>query len=237
MSEAIYSVDKTCPVCEKAFPVTRVRSRLILNKQDSDFCSYYKDINPYYYTVWVCPHCGYAAQDSEFEGISSKGIELMKRFLASRAVNIDFGGTRTAEQAIVTYKLAIFYGEMIGMAASKVGGLYLRLAWLYREIAQAEEETAAMLKAAEFYEQALSKERLPIGGMSEVTITYLIGELLRRSGQNGKSLLYFNQVVSNPQAKLEKRVMDLAREAWHQAREDDKKEKEAQKPAEPTTEA
>ncbi|MEN6567988.1 MAG: DUF2225 domain-containing protein [Veillonellales bacterium] len=220
MTNALYAVEKTCSICGESFMVTKVRSRLVKMKQDTDFCCYYKGINPYYYTVWVCPHCGYAAQDTMFDRLSAGAAAKIKNFLASRKVNLNLGGTRTREQAVDAYKLAIFYEELIEAAASKIGGLYLRLAWVYREGQQGEEEQLALKKAVEFYDQALSRERLPIGVMSEITLTFLVGELYRRTGAVDKSLQYFSKVVSSPQAKLERRILTMAREAWQQAREE-----------------
>lgn len=218
MADILYTVDKTCEICNKDFAVTRVRTRLVKIKQDTDFCTYYKDVNPYYYTVWVCPHCGYAAQDSHFSAILPANVDKVSKFLAGREVNINLGGVRTREQAIAAYKLAIFFSEMENLAASDIAGLYLRLGWLFREGEMVSEEKTALAKAADNFEQALSKERLPIAGMSEVSLTYLIGELLRRTDQSPQALPYFSKVVSNPQAKMEKRILDMARDAWHEAR-------------------
>jgi len=219
MTELLYNVDKTCSICEKEFQATKVRTRIIKLKQDNDFCTYYQDVNPYYYTVWVCPHCGYAAQESHFSQVSSANKDKISRFLAGKEVKINLSGSRTRSQAVTAYKLAIYFAEMEGLALSEVAGLYLRLGWLYREGEQVEEERLALAKAADYFEKALFKERLPIGGMSEVAITYLIGELLRRTNRYEQALLYFSKVVSSPQAKMERRILDMARDAWHEARE------------------
>ncbi|MBC8015468.1 MAG: DUF2225 domain-containing protein, partial [Sporomusaceae bacterium] len=140
MAEALYFLEKDCAVCEGSFEVTCVRSRLSLIKQDTDFCAHYKDINPYYYTVWACPHCGYAARDIDFEKISETMAAKVREFLSARNVKVNLAGIRSWEQAIVTYKLAIFYSELTAASASKMAGLYLRLGWLYREGGQVEEE-------------------------------------------------------------------------------------------------
>ncbi|CQR72765.1 hypothetical protein SOV_01480 [Sporomusa ovata DSM 2662] len=218
MTEPTYSVEKECPVCQQKFNVTRTRGRQILVKQDSDFCSYFRDINPYYYTIWVCPHCGYAATDSYFAELSVAAKDKIAKFLASRAVNVNYSGNRTREQAIATYKLAIFFAELITAPASKLADLYLKLSWLYREGEDEEDEKSALAIACEQYEQALSRERLPIGTLSEAAVSYLIGELARRTDQIEKALLYLGKVVGNPAAKLEPRVFKLTRDAWHAAR-------------------
>ena len=63
MASPLYQVEKTCPICEKAFTVTKTRGQMIPVKTDTDFCTHYNDLNPYYYAIWLCPHCGFAAQD------------------------------------------------------------------------------------------------------------------------------------------------------------------------------
>ena len=218
MADPLYSVEKECPICEKKIEVTCVRSRLILIKQDADLCAYYKGVNPYYYTVWVCPHCGYAARDTDFGEITSAMVEKIKSFLITRDVKVNLSGIRTREQAVVSYQLAIFYSGMIAAPASKLAGLYLRLGWLYREGEQSNDEHKMLVKACEHYEQALATERMPLGNMSELTVMYLIGELLRRSGQHDKALQYLSKVVSSPLVKVEKRIGDLARESWQEMR-------------------
>lgn len=218
MADALYFVEKECAVCGKNFEVTCVRSRLALIKQDTDFCAYYKDVNPYYYTVWVCPHCGYAARDTDFREITTSVATKIQEFLSSKEVKVNLCGIRTREQAIVSYKLAIFYAELAADKASKRAALHLRLGWLYREGQQDDEENKMLVKACECYEQALAKERTPIGNLSELTVMYLIADLLRRTGQNEKAVLYLSRVVASPLAKIEKRIADLARDLWQEIR-------------------
>ncbi len=217
-AEILYTAEKTCVMCDKKFTVTKVRNRLSMLKQDSDFCTYYKEVNPYYYVVWVCPHCGYAAQDTYFEEPPANSATI-KKFLTGRKVKVDFGGPRTRQQALTTYKLAIYFAEMAGTLPSRLAGLYLKLGWLYREGGLPDEEAAMLDKARQQYENAFLKERTPIGNMSQLTLEYLIGELLRRTGRLPEALNYLSKVVGNPQAKNEKRILELAREAWTLARD------------------
>lgn len=226
MAELLYIVEKECPLCRKTFSTTRVRNNLRLLKQDTDFCSYYMDINPYYYSIWVCPHCGYAAQDTYFnDAISSAASEKLRTFLNGRQVNVDFGGTRIRDQAIATYKLAIFYAEMILTPASRLAGLWIKLAWLFREAEQAGEEQIALGKALEYYEKASVKERMPIGQLTELTLQFLLGELYRRTGKIDEAIAYLGRLVSDPHVKSERRIAESARECWKLAR-DAKKEQE-----------
>lgn len=222
MAEALYVVERECAICQTKFEVTCVRSRLSLIKQDTDFCAYYKDINPYYYTVWVCPHCGYAARDTDFPEILPPQAKKIKDFLAGRDVKVNLCGVRTREQAIVSYKLAIFYGELLAVSKSKLGALHLRLAWLYREGQLVEEEGKEIANACSCYEEALSKERMPLGNMSELAVMYLVADLLRRTGRRDESKLYLSRIVSNPLSRIEKRIGDLARDLWQEIRAEER---------------
>lgn len=217
MNQFLYVAQKQCPICAKEITVTRVRSRLEMIKQDSDFCRYYKGLNPYYYDIWVCSHCGYAASHNYFEELPP-AVDSVRSFLTGRKVKANFAGERTRDQAIVTYKLAIYFAEMAKLLPSRVGGLYLKLAWLFREGAQHSEEQASLEKASEYYELAFLKEKMPIGNLTELTVEYLCGELLRRTGKTAEALHFLSKVVGNPKAKQEKRILEMAREAWNEAR-------------------
>ena len=105
------------------------------------------------------------------------------------------------------------------MPASHIASLELRLAWLYREKEMVDEEMEMMKRAVKDYEAAFMREQTPIGNLTEITLTYLIGELNRRLGHYDESLSYLSRVVSNPQAKNEKRILEMARDAWQQVRD------------------
>jgi len=221
MADMLYTVEKECPVCKKKLPVTKTRGRQKLVRQDSDFCSHFAgDINPYYYSIWVCPHCGFAAPDSSFENLSAAAEEKLREFLKGKVVKLDLSGRRSREQAITAYKLAIYFGEQFtGLRNSTLAELYLKLGWLYREGGQAAEEAAALDRAREYYERALVREHPPFGNLSALAVEYLIGELFRRTGRFDEAIAYLGKVVYSPEAKAEHRLREMAREAWQAARQ------------------
>ena len=224
MVDPLYQVEKTCPVCEQKFKMTKMRGQVVPTATDTDFCTHYRDLNPYYYAVWACSQCGFAAHEERFFTFSESAREKLKKFLSGRKVNLDLGGPRTWEQAVTSHKLAIFYARMAMLPASHIASMELRLAWLYREKEMAAEELDMIQHAVNDYQTAFMREQTPIGNLTALTLTYLIGELLRRLGRYEESLTYLGKVVGNPQAKNEKRILDLAREAWHAAREAKNKE-------------
>ena len=219
MADPLYQVEKTCPICEKKFKLTKTRGQAVSVSTDTDFCTRFADLNPYYYTIWVCPHCGFAAHEERFFTLLEGARLKLKEFLEGRKVNLDLCGSRTWDQAVTSYKLAIFYAGMVSLPASHIASLELRLAWLYREKEMVDEEMEMIKRAVKDYEAAFMREQTPIGNLTEITLTYLIGELNRRLGNYDESLSYLSRVVSNPQAKNEKRILEMARDAWQQVRD------------------
>lgn len=217
--ELTYSVEKSCPLCNKSFHVTKTRSKLRTLRQDTDFNVIYEQINPLYYSIWFCHHCGYAAQENVFsEILEQQGVKI-KTFLDTCKVSIDFPGIRSREQAILLFKLAIFQSELIDAKSSRLAGLYLRLAWFYREAEDAVMEELALEKALEHYEMASAKEPLPIGNMNETTLYYLMAQLQYRLGKTDLAARGFSRIISSNAAKSEKRILEMARDAWNEIKE------------------
>jgi uncharacterized protein (DUF2225 family) len=200
-------------------------------RQDTDFNIVYEQINPLYYSVWFCPHCGYAALESHFSDIPERSVQVLRDFLEGCQVSMDLPGVRSREQAIILYKLAIFYSDLIDAKNSRLASLYLRLAWLYREAADESLEMMALEKALEYYEKASFKEGFPIGNMNELTMDYLIAQLQFRTGKLDQAAANFSRIIANPQAKSEKRISELARDAWADIKAK-RKEAENEAPAE-----
>lgn len=213
-----FTVEKECPICSKKFQVTRTRSRLIKISQDSDFCVHYKDFNPYYYTIWVCAHCGYAAEEKHFDQLKESDKKKIADFLSNKKVGIQHKETRNREDAVAAYKLAIYFADMIEVPASRMAGLYLKLGWLYREGGDIELEQGILQRSLEYYVKALVTERFPIGALSDVAVTYLIGDLHRRLGDNEKAAQYLSQVIGDHRAKREPTIYNLARDLWQEIR-------------------
>ncbi len=233
MVDPLYQVEKTCPICEQNFKLTKTRGQTVALSTDTDFCTHFRDLNPYYYTIWVCPHCGFAAHEERFFSLLEGARKKLHEFLTGRKVNLDLSGPRTWEQAVTSYKLAIFYADMVTLPASHIASLELRLAWMYREKEKTAEELDMLNRAVKNYEAAFMREQTPIGNMSEVMLMYIIGELLRRTGQYEQALSYLARVVGNPMAKNEKRVLEMARDAWQLTRDEKKAaETAAENPAE-----
>lgn len=216
-----FVVEKPCPICGKKTRVVKTRSRVIVEKKDVDFCTHYKGFNPYLYTIWVCEHCGYAADEKTFTGaMASIQKEKITAFVTTRRVNFKFAETRGLSEAVASYKLAIYYAELTGASLAQRAGLYLKLAWIYRIAGDAENEKPMLKKAAELYDQSVMTERYPIGQMSDTMAIFLVGAIYFELGEIETATQYISRLIGDQNLRTtDPQMYERARSLWTDVRE------------------
>ena len=102
MAEYTYTVEKPCPVCGEKTHVTKLKARLITLSTDEDFCVHYQGVNPYRYRVWLCEHCGFAADEKQFadEPLSARDKAKIQELLEGRTINLPYHEERTVEVSV-----------------------------------------------------------------------------------------------------------------------------------------
>lgn len=215
MNSPLYQVKVKCPVCGASFNTSRVRSKCcIVEGRDTDFCVYYKEYNPMYYEVAVCRHCGYADMYSRFDEIDPEDAGIVRAKIEGKWNGRDFGGERTMEDALDSFKLALFCAQLRkGTPAGALASICMRLAWLYRIKGDAKEEKRFLAHALDQYMELYDRGRTP-EKMDEITLVYLIGELSRRLGKGKDAVVWFNRVVSHEMSKQKPLIVRMAREQW-----------------------
>jgi uncharacterized protein (DUF2225 family) len=219
MNEALYSKKMNCPICGKQFSSMKAKVNACkVEKKDEDFCVHYVDLNPMYYEVFVCPFCGYSASENSFSQINDTEINLLSDAFAGRKVGRSFCTERSLDDAIATFKLAIYTAELRKAKPSVLAGLCLKLAWLYWFAGDKQEEVFLNFALKNYWE-AFDKEELPIGNLSEVSILYLLGELSRRVGKLNDAVVWFGKAVASPDRVSNPRIERMAREQRSLAKE------------------
>ncbi|MHB9145541.1 MAG: DUF2225 domain-containing protein [Symbiobacteriia bacterium] len=219
LQKYFYQQEQSCPVCAEKFPATKVRkSMCAVDRRDTDFYNHCAPVDPNAYSVWVCPQCGYAASDANFADVTPVEKGLLQKALAGRPKPPDLTGQRDTALALQAMEQALFCAQARQGKPSVLAGLYLKTAWVLRAANDAT-ETAYLEQALENYRQAYQSEALPLGKMSELTLTYLIGELSRRLGNLNEAVNWFYQVVNSPDAPREPQILNQAKEQWRLARE------------------
>ncbi len=233
MGEFTFTVQKTCPICGESTRIVKTKSKLMVEKTDEDFCVHYKGFNPYFYKIWFCEHCGFAADEKTFLGtMPSLHKKKIQEFLAQRKLGMQFVEERGIPDAVASFKLAIFYAEMTDQPLAKRAGLYLELAWIYRADGEQDKENEMMQRAADLYDTSLMTERYPINGLSDNTVVYLIGAIYFRMQDYEKSTQYLSRIIGDQSIRdNDNRLYKRARDLWQTIREDtrDKNPEEAEK--------
>ncbi len=226
MGQYTFTVEKKCPICGETTRVVKVKSKLLAERTDEDFCVHYKDFNPYFYKIWFCEHCGFAADEKTFLGsIPLTHKRKIQEFLNSRKLGLKFVEERQVPDAVASFKLAIFYAELTGQSLAKRAGLYLELGWIYRASEEKEREGEMLERAISLYDRSLMTERYPINGLSDNTVIYLIGAIYYRLHDFEKSTQYLSRIIGDQRIRDEDIVLyKRARDLWQRVREENKEE-------------
>ncbi|MCI3920027.1 DUF2225 domain-containing protein [Paenibacillus sp. TRM 82003] len=217
--EPLYQTTVECTNCRREFRTARVRpSFKKAARTDTDFCTYYKEgsENPEFYVVRVCVNCGFASTDNFAKSINDRQRAAFEDRIGATWKMKDFGGRRTLEDAMFTYKLALITAQAIGERPRIVAGILHHIAWLYRYQDKAEGEARFLRYALEEYIRVYETEGLE---MNNAKLMFLIGELHRRLKEYTDAVKWFGRVIND------KRIMDAGmiracREGWASARED-----------------
>ncbi|WP_407307525.1 DUF2225 domain-containing protein [Desulfosporosinus sp. SB140] len=214
---ALYATKVNCPYCGNDFQTLRVRYRhSIPYKIDSDFCPHYKegDSNPHFYYAKVCPECGFAFTEEFSDNFPLGTKELIKVKITAEWRKKEFGQVRDVEKAIESLKLAIYSATLKREKHSVLGGLCMRLAWIYRTENRQEEEERFMKLALQEYEESYVHSDFKGTSLSEIRVLFILGELSRRLGQFSKAISYFSKIAEHPRRYEETKILEMARKQW-----------------------
>lgn len=214
MLDSLYNKSVVCPVCQKKNEVTKVKSKeCVVASRDTDFCIYYESVNPIFYDVWVCEYCGYAAQGERFESISPIDAKRVKENISTHWKSRSFSGERDIEKAMEAFKLALYNLCKSSAKPIEYAKVCLRIAWLYR-MQKDEREVEFLKHALKYYCETYENESFPVGKLDEYTCMYMIAELNRRVGKYDDAIVWFNKIISSPEARANKVLIENAREQY-----------------------
>lgn len=216
--EPLYQSKLQCICCETPFATSRVRpSFKKAIATDTDFCGYYKDdVNPDYYVVRVCPICGFASTENGLDRLNDLQKRKYMDVVGMRWVPADYGGNRTAKQALACYKLALLSAQTVGEKERVVAGILHHIAWLYRYESNMAEEQRFLRFALQAYIRVYEEEG---ASLNNARLMYVIGELHRRIGEYNDAVRWFSRVV-NDKKIVDSAMIRACREQWQLIREE-----------------
>lgn len=214
LASLFFEKEVTCPICLTPFNIVVVKSNKVIPVgRDADFRQIYPDLTPYFYDIYVCPSCHYAAPKSIFDTVKHDEVLAIAEVLSKSKLQIDPLGEREPIDAITCYKLALLCMSYRNVPNSTIAGVCLKTAWVYR-VMRDPREIDYLKKAIHYYKEAYANERFPIAGLSENRLSYLLGELSRRAKDYPEAIQWFSKVVMSPSASNEPAILKMAREQW-----------------------
>ena len=226
MADPIWLKDVKCKACDNEFKTPRIRiTALRVKSGDSDFHKTYEGMRPYLYAVTTCPACNYSGRNEDFDKQELDYYpEIIKLALAIKAAgkNHKFPDTleQSYEDAVKKHLLAIsFYKHYKPENPNTISGLYMHIAWIYREEEDAENEKKYLQHALEYYVKTFEKGVHIPEKIGEPGIMYLIGELNRMLDNDNDAVTWFSRAVQHDLIENFPNIENLARDAWEKITE------------------
>lgn len=212
-ADFLYDKEIDCPLCEHKIKVRVVkRSGLRLIRKDSDSLPYYKYINPLFYDVWVCNHCGYAAMESTFlNELKMSERDLIEKSVSSHWQYREYPAVMPLETALDRYKIALYCAEIRHARETEMSMLLLKMAWLHRLKGNYEIEKRCLAKAVMAFKVLYEKGSFPVAGMDESALVYMLADLHNRIDDEKECLIWLGVLLNDRQAKpaLKEKARDL----------------------------
>ncbi|HWP97838.1 MAG TPA: DUF2225 domain-containing protein [Syntrophomonadaceae bacterium] len=209
----LYDKQIDCPLCDQKTALRVVkRSTLRLAGRDSDSMPTYKFINPLFYDVWQCNHCGYAALEGYFtREIAPDDKKVLLQEVAARWIERTFPGIYESGMALNRYKIALYCTNLRRSDQTEITLLYLKMAWIYRTKHDQGMEARCLALALEGFKSLYEVGHFPVAGMDESALIYMIADLCNRTADNQQSLRWLEMVLTNQSIKpaLKEKARDL----------------------------
>lgn len=228
--EPVWLKKVICKACGKEFITPRIRTSTIKVKSiDSDFKKNYEDINPILYSITSCPECNYSARNEDFDKNElDYHPEIIKLALSIKEhkKNIRFPEDKniTIKQAEQKHILAItFYNCYKPPNFTVISGLYMHLAWIYRDIKDNKKEKEYLLLARDNYIKAYEKGNFIPETIGEPGIIYLIGEINRMLGNYTEAVQWFSKGIKHQDIRNYPNIERLIKDGWEKINEEKRK--------------
>ena len=182
-------IQLTCPVCDEQFTSQAVQTTNSFGGKRTDFHERAAGSQPLPYYVHLCPRCGFAGGEQAFSERFDVGPTIKQRVwdeLAPRVSERELTGSEKYEAAA---KVAEWHGD----APRMIADLLLRAAWCCVDEGDIEAERYFRRKAAAAFADALAQYD-SVNPDERAVLTYLVGELYRRSGDVRSAYEWFKKV-------------------------------------------
>ncbi len=196
LEKLLYDKSYVCPLCGEAFKNKAIRSgKNQLISIDDDLYPHYSLVNPLYYCIVVCPHCGYSVLSKTFGPLLPKQKEWLNAHFSKNKITPYYKEYTTSKDALQKYKMALLACITKKGHISEQAYIALNIAWIYRDLKDHSNEQLFLRRAYDGFCEALTKEHFPILGMDEFTLTYSIAAIAYEIGELESSKKYLSTIL------------------------------------------
>jgi len=203
----LQQIDLKCPVCDTRFRSQAVVSTNSFGGKRTDFHERAAGTQPLPYLIHTCNRCGYSGAERDFTE-EADVTPTLKEHVWNELAPVASTGMTGSEK----YEAAAKVAEWQALDVRHVADLLLRAAWCCVDESDTEAERFFRRKAAWKFEEALASYD-GVAREERAVLTYLVGELWRRVGDDRQATAWFNRVgseISDP--ATQQWVLDAARQ-------------------------
>lgn len=194
-------IELTCPVCASDFSSQTVVATNGHGGKRTDFHERASGTQPLPFFVHLCTQCGYAGVTRDFDEDVALTDILREQVWDGLAPTVH----EEAPSGSLKYEHAAKVAEWQGYEPRYLADLYLRAAWCCVDEKDTEAERYFRRKAAWRFMDALADfDNIP--SEERAVITYLVGELWRRIGDERLANEWFERVVAE--------IVDPVEQSW-----------------------
>ena len=201
-------IELRCPICDNRFRSQAVVSTNSFGGKRTDFHERAAGTQPLPYLIHMCSRCGYSGSERDFTEDADVSPMLKEHVWNELAPKLACASAAGSEK----YEAAALVAEWQSMDARYVADLLLRAAWCCVDEGDTEAERFFRRRAAWMFERALGSYD-GVAPEERAVLTYLVGELWRRTGDMKKAAAWFDRVedeITDPQAQ--QWVIDASRQ-------------------------
>lgn len=201
----LLDTEKNCPACGSSFMASLTRhSKLNLEKIEDDFRIIYKNFDPLWYSIWTCPNCYYADFFEEFTKkmrINHQDEVLKRADLLRKIFLINKSRERTIDDVLNSYYQAIQSLLLKKEHSRDLAKIWIRLAWLYKDLGDLNMYEKAYLQAFSYYYENYYNGELSTP-KEDQQLTYLLGIFYMKFNNLTEARKHFFKAIDKKKGDL-----------------------------------
>jgi uncharacterized protein len=190
-----------CPNCETQFDSTRLDAVDALGPKHTDFHVDADWQRTLCHAIHVCRRCGFAGSEGRFFSTAGVNYNVQRRVWSELAPRVGSSPLPASER----YEFAALIATWDGAPLRSIGDLWLRAAWCCVDEDDVEAERYYRRHAAWSFERSLA-EYDSVDRADRAVLTYLVGELWRRVGDEALAKEWFDRVSEE--------IVDFPEQEW-----------------------